>query len=273
VNRLAFLPLLCLVELAAQPPGANTTVISGSLVQIRQDSISLKLNDKVTVVHITPVTEIWRRGKDLTGADELVLGEDVFVQYTRTAADSSPIATLIAAVEADDAIELSPHHVVEYRVCSGYLTDIRANTISVKSDDGICIMRFAAETEFWRGETSHDPSGLVIGDVVTARATVSYPSGELIAEDVTANITKTHGKVTKVGPGGVVVAEENEQDEPIGETTVLFDEHTIFDEGSQKDLHVGAFLEVIGLDLGHDRMRATRVLSLEAPVVPGSRRP
>jgi hypothetical protein len=114
VNRVAFVPLLCLVKLAAQPPAAGTTRFEGG----------------------------------------------------------------------------------------------DANTISVKTDDGICIMRFSQETEFWRGETSHDPRGFIIGDDTTARATVNYPSGELIADYVDANLTKADGKITKVGPGGVVVAEE-----------------------------------------------------------------
>ncbi|HTW67457.1 MAG TPA: DUF5666 domain-containing protein [Bryobacteraceae bacterium] len=264
MKLLAFISLAFLTSVAAQQREAREPqTAGGTLVAMGQDFISVKLNDKLTTVHFSPDTEFWRRGIDFTAPSNLVVGDEIYVRYERTLTDGTPIATLIAAVEEGDAVRLIPHDVAEIRVCSGYLTAISTNTITIKNDEGACTVRFTPDTSFWRGDKFHDPRALVKGDQIGVRAEVNYPSGELVAADVEANVTKSMGKITKVGSRSVAIAEEDEDGRPTRRVTVFIDDHTTFDEGTPKDLQAGAFLEVIGLDLGHDRMRATKVLSLE----------
>ncbi|HUA20599.1 MAG TPA: DUF5666 domain-containing protein [Bryobacteraceae bacterium] len=273
MTRLVFLCLAFLTGLAAQQSASREPrVISGTLVATAHNSISVKLNRKITTVQLTPDTEIWRRGIDFTAPSHLVLGDDIYVLYEQTSTDGAPLATLIAAPEEGDSVALVPRHVVENRVCDGYLTAAGINTIAIKNDEGTCIMRFTPDTVFWRGGASHGPGALVVGDEIGARAQVNYPNGELIAEEVIANLGKFSGTITGLHPHSVEIAREDEHGDPDGPATVYIDGRTAFNEGTAAELEVGAFLEVIGLDLGDDSMRATTIMTLKPPAPPPSRK-
>ena len=69
----------------------------------------------------------------------------------------------------------------------------------MKNDDGICVVHVNANTKIWRGEYFHDTSALKLGDDVGARAIVGYPSGELTADEVEANVAKAEGTVVSMG--------------------------------------------------------------------------
>jgi hypothetical protein len=170
---------------------------------------------------------------------------------------------MVAAVETGDSVRLEPHHIVEYRVCGGYLAAVTKDTLSVTSDDGVCVMRVNAGTEIWRGEIFHDTNALKLGDVVDARVTVAYPSGELTAEEVWANITITEGTIVSVRPDRIVVNQYRGADKHSayarGHVTVLFDARTNFDFDGGK-LKTGGTVRAVGLDLGHDMFRATMIV-------------
>jgi hypothetical protein len=257
VKLLAALGLVILSAFAAQPP------INGKLVAVGQDSISVEVNQQITTVHIAPDTEIWRRGIDLTDLHELVLGDEIGVTYRRAAADGSPIPTLIVAFEEGDIVDPVPHHVGEYRVCAGLLSKVAGDRIWVKNilprpreeeEKGICVMRVPASASIWRGETVHDLSVLKIGDVIGASTTVTFPSGELIATEISANKIITEGVIVSVRPGRVVIRQVPGTGEysaiPRTRIAALIDSRTTFEGGVEQDLRMGTAVQAEGLGLG-----------------------
>jgi hypothetical protein len=212
------LTLLGSLEGQSQVPGDQC--LGGDLVAIQQDSIALKFNEKITIMRVAPDAEVWRRGVDLESIRQLVVGDDIYLACTRSGEDGTVMASLIAAV---------------------------------KSDDGVCVMRVNANTEIWRGEIFHDAGGLKLGDEISARSVVEYPGGELIAEQVDANITSTEGTIASVHSDRIVVNEHP------GHVTVLFDARTNFDLDGGK-LKKGATVRAVGLDLGHDTFRASTIV-------------
>jgi len=121
-----------------------------------------------------------------------------------------------------------PHHIEEIRVCGGYLVAIVKEKLSVRNDDGICVIHFKPGVEIWRGEIFHDTSALKLGDVVDARVTVTYPSGELVAEEVFANIKITEGTIVSIRSDRIVV-KDGHLPYLHRHVTVLFDRCTVFD--------------------------------------------
>ena len=103
---------------------------------------------------------------------------------------------------------------------------------------------------------------LHLGDDVGIGHHVAKGSGEAIATDIAANIANWAGTITNVGPHSVEIAREDEQGRPWGRATIFFDDRTDFYDDKPKDPQVGGSLQVLGLDLGHRRMRATRILTL-----------
>ena len=260
----ACIGLTFLGSLAAQPGVPREQCLGGRLVGIQQDSISLKFNEKMTTMPVAPNAEIWRRGADLQNIHQLVLGDQIYMECTR-AGDSAPVmASVVAAVEKNESVHIAPHHIVEYSVCGGRLVSVTKDTLSVKGDDGSCVMRINADTPVWRGETYHDTSALKLGDDVVARFTVGYPGRELTAEEVDANLSNTEGTIATVASDRIVVDQylgdgDEHSANPSARVTVLFDARTSFDLDEGK-LEKGAEVRAIGLDLGHNTLRASTIV-------------
>jgi hypothetical protein len=253
-----FLLLVCLaVSLAAQPQPDETRgdqCLGGLLVSIQQDSITLKFNEKLITTRLAPDGEIWRRGVDLDSIHQLVVGDHIYLKCAR-AADSSVVASMLAAVEKDDAVDLVPHHIAEIRVCTGRLVAIGNDTLSAKNENEICVIHLKPDTKIWRGEIFRDTSALKLGDEVSARVVVGYPGGELTADgEVEANVAKAEGTIVSLRSDRIVVREDRVR----GFVTVLIDSRTAL-ELNQGKLKKGAFVLAVGLDLGHLTFRATSI--------------
>jgi len=254
---LACLGLYFAGSLAAQPepdeiPGDQC--LGGWLVSIQQDSITLRFNEKIMTMRLAPDAEIWRRGVDLENIHQLVVGDNIYLKCART--DSGAVvASVVAAVEKDDGIDLVPRHIAEIRVCTGQLVGIGKDTLSAKNENGICVLHLKPGAKIWRGEIFHDTSALKLGDDVSARVVVGYPGGELTAEEVEANVAKTEGTIVSMRSDRIVVKEDRVR----GHVTVLFDSRTRFDLDQGK-LKKGAYVLAVGLDLGHLTFRATSIV-------------
>jgi hypothetical protein len=239
--------------LDAQSEVPGDQCLGGTLIGIQQDSITLKFNDKITTMRLAPDAEIWRRGVDLGSIQQLVVGDHIYLKCSRAA--GSVVASVVAAAEKDDGIYVEPRRIAEIRVCGGRLMAIGTDRLSVKNDDGICVIHLKPGAEIWRGAIFHDPGALRLGDEVGARVTVSYPSGELTAQEVVANVAKTEGTIVSMRSDRFLVKEDRVR----GHVTVLFDSHTAFDLDEGK-LKKGATVLAVGLDLGHNTFRATSVV-------------
>lgn len=239
--------------LYAQSEVPGDQCLGGTLIGIQQDSITLKFNEKITTMHLAPEAEIWRRGVDLESIQQLLVGDEIYLKCTR--AEGAVVASVVAAVEKDDGIDLVPHHIAEIRVCSGKLVAVGQDTLSAKNENGICVIHLKPGAEIWRGEVFHDTSALKLGDEVYARVTVSYPSGELTSEEVEANVAKTEGRIVSLRSDRFLVKEDRVR----GHVIVLFDSRTAFDLKEGK-LKKGATVLAVGLDLGHNTFRASTVV-------------
>lgn len=85
-----------------------------------------------------------------------------------------------------------------------------------------------------------------------ARVVVDYSTGELMADEIIANIAKAEGTVISIRANRFVVCSDGQE-----RFTVLFDRRTKFDG----ELKRGATVMAIGLDLGHNTFRATSVVA------------
>ena len=258
--RLAFLACVgfCFVPiLAAQWSPDETSpyqCLGGTLLSVRQDSITVKFNEKIITTRLAPGAEIWRRGVDLDSLQQLVPGDSIYMKCAR-ASDGALVAAVVAAVEKDDGVELVPHHIVEIRVCIGRLVASTNDTLSLKNDRGICVIHTTPETKFWRGEIFNHHSAFQLGDEVSARVAVNYPGGELIADgQVEANVAKAEGKIVSVMPDRIMVKE----DRVPGYATVLLGPHTSIDL-NLGPMKRGAYVMAIGLDLGKHTLQATSI--------------
>jgi hypothetical protein len=251
----ACITLILVGGLDAQSDVPGDQCLGGSLLAVQQDSITLRFNEKITTMRLAPDAEIWRRGVDLDRIDQLVVGDNIYLKCARAADSGAVVASVVAAVEEGDGVNFVPHHIVEYRVCIGHLVAATGDTLSLKNDDGVCVVRVNADTEIWRGEIFHDISALKLGDDVGARVVVGYPSGELTAEMVEANVAKTEGTIVSMRSDRIVIQEDRVR----RHVTVLFDSRTAFDLDQGK-LKNGATVLAVGLDLGHDTFRATSIV-------------
>lgn len=261
VSLLAF----ALASAAAQTPNSQDC-LGGWLLSGQPDSITVKFNDKIIRLLVTPETEIWRRGVDLRSPMELVAGDNIFVKCAGSpATDGTPIATIIAAVHNDTGVNLELHHVAEISACLGRLIDIGAYTLTVRNDQGLCSFLVPAGIDIWRGEIYHDTGVLKIGDEVGARVSISYPSGQFVAEYVEANVAKTEGTIVSASPARIVVKESRRF-----RTTVLIDSRTKCDGCSLSDLKKGTEVLATGLALAPDGFRATYITVENAPTAPSA---
>ena len=235
--------------------------LGGWLVSAQDGSVTLKFNDKINTYSVTPATEMWRRGVDLSSPKQLVAGDNVFVLCTGS------VATLVAAVHQDTGVRLEPHNVAEISACLGRLVDIGAYTLTVKNDDGLCSFLVPPGIDIWRGEIYHDTGVLQLGDEVGARVTISYPSGQWVAEEVEANVAKTEGTIVSARPDRIVVKESRRF-----RTTVLLDSRTRCDDCALADLKKGVDVLATGLELSPNQFRATYI-TVEKPFIPPSAAP
>jgi hypothetical protein len=238
MRGVCFIVLICAGNLAAQAEIAGDQCLGGSLTAIQAESISLKFNDNVTTIRVAPDAEIWRRGTDLGSIHQLVIGDQIYLKCSKAG------ATVVAAVEQDDAVQLVPHHITEISACIGRLIAITNDTLSVKNNQGGCVIHTTAQTTFWRGETSHDASAFKLGDEVGARVTVSYPGRILTAEHVEANVTKVEGTVISAQSDRIVVRDDRSRER----VTVLRDSEMQIVQGAAWP-GKGAEVMVTGLDL------------------------
>jgi len=267
--RLALCLGVCLLARAAASADVPADqCLGGTLLSAQASSITTKFNQKIITMPIAPGAEIWRRGVDLPSAQQLVRGDSIYLRCTQ-ATGGTVMASLIAAVEDDDGVRMVPHHIVEIRVCGGKLIAVTKGALSVKNDQGVCVMHISANTTIWRGEIFHDTSALKLGDEITARVAVEFPRGALMAEDVEANADHWEGRITKILKNTVYIR----FDAPIrGTGSVIFDRRTefsscAFDNDLKHnctfaDLKVGRRLDTIGLVLGKSELRATSVLGI-----------
>ncbi len=154
-------------------------------------------------------------------------------------------------------------------VTEGKLVAIHSESISIRNDRGTFVFRVNNTTQIWRGGAVALDQ-LRLGDDLDIAYHGARRSGRAVALEIDANIANWHGTIRKVDPHSVEMSREDEHDDPDGQATIFFDDHTVFDEGAPTDLRVGGSLQVIGLDLGHDRMQATTVLTI-LPPPPGRR--
>jgi hypothetical protein len=257
-----------LVRAAAGADVPPDQCLGGTLLSAQVNSITTKFNEKVITMPIAPGAEIWRRGMDIQSAQQLVPGDTINLRCTE-GTGGQVMASLIVAGTKDQLFEIEPHNIVEIRVCVGRLVAIAKDTLSVKNDQGTCVLHINAETTIWRGETLHDTSALKLGDDIGAWATVDYPGRELTAEYVDANVDHWEGVITKVQKDTIYL----KFDKPIkGTGKVIFDDSTDFRscafedlkrDCTPNDLKVGHSLDIIGLLLGERKLRATKVLGIQ----------
>lgn len=225
--------------------------LPGTLISIQQDSITLKFNEKITTMRLAPDAEVWRRGTDVASLQQLVEGDNISLKCTRTGG-GAVVASVVAAVQEGSQVYMEPHHLKEITVCGGHLVAFTKETLSVKNDEGICVIHINTDTEIWRGEIYHDTSALKLGDHLMARVTIGYPNRELTAEEVEANVAKAEGTIVSLRSDRMVVNDH-------GHVTVLLDSRTAFDL-DQGNLQKGAIVLAIGLDLGHNTFRVMSIV-------------
>lgn len=254
MKLVSLLALTCAASAAAQTVNSQDC-LANKLLTTQPDSVVVQFNDKIIKLLVTPETEIWRRGVDLTSPEELVTGDNIYVKCAdKPAPDGTPIATILAAVHQDSGVDLEPHHIAEITACLGRLIQVGSDTLTVQNDKGSCTLRIPPGTDIWRGEIYHDTSVLKLGDEAGGRAHISYPSGELIADFVEANVAKAEGKIVTVKSDRVVVKEDR-----FGNVTVFLDNRTKCDECSAAALKKGDFILATGLKIAKDSFRATYI--------------
>ena len=239
----------------------------GTLVAVEGDAIRVEMNRKTERIHTTAATEIWRRGVDLDSPAKLVPGEQIYAQCQEQAADGAPIATLIAAVQGEDAMYMEPHHVHAIRPCGGILIGAAPGSFTVRDDKKVTTVRLEPQPEIWRGQIFHDTGVLHVGDEIDAACEVHYPGESLSTKEVWANLTATEGVIVKVLPNRIIVDQYPGSDRhsayPRGKTTILLDSRTGFQDGTRADLHAGLHVRVIGLEARPGKQSgflATRIL-------------
>jgi hypothetical protein len=224
-------------QCAAQVPVPPDQCLGGNLIGIQPDSVTSKFNDKISIYRFAPGAEIWSRGADVESPMQLTMGDQIYIRCTRTEAGWPALITILAAVERDDAVSLEPHHIRASSVCMGQLVTRTRDTLSLKSEKGVCLMHTTAQTTYWRGAISDDPGILKIGDEVIARVSVGYPGRILTADgQVEANVAKAEGPIVELNSGSMVVESDRRQKR----WTILLDSQTEFVQGDRSGLKTRA---------------------------------
>ena len=103
MRALLSIGLIFLGTVAAQTEVPGDQCLGGTLISIQQNSITTQFNEKIQTYELAPGAEIWRRGVDLKSIHQLVIGDPIYPKCIR-AANGAVVATVVAAVEKDDAI-------------------------------------------------------------------------------------------------------------------------------------------------------------------------
>jgi Domain of unknown function (DUF5666) len=140
---------------------------------------------------------------------------------------------------------------------NGILVAIHNNSISVKTGAGTRVFIVNAGTKIRRGGDVNVYQ-LHRGDDVMVWF-VANGIDEAIATDIMADCVKWGGTIAAVYSNGFEIVGNCAAGDAPGHVRVFLDEHATFLEGKPKDLKAGRFVEVVGLDLGHKRMKATTV--------------
>jgi hypothetical protein len=259
------LPLLIALviagNLAAQTDVPSDRCLGGRLLSIQQDSITLQFNLRVTTMPIAPGAEIWRHGVDVESIRQLVPGDDIYLKCAQPEPSGPVMAAIVAVPEGDDRPNLEPRHITAIGVCVGKLIAVASDSVNVRNEAGTCKVQINAQTSFWRGEKFPDATALKLGDEVSIRYTVGYPGRVLTAEWLEANVAKCEGTIVDARPGLIVVKNLRPRDR----FTVYFDTRTRIMDPDNDNEHEFAKLKkktiilAVGLDLGHDSMRATTI--------------
>jgi len=253
--KLVTLAIFVIAGAAAAQTVNSQDCLANKLLSTQPDSIVVNFNQTIIRILVTPETEIWRRGVDLKSTTELITGDNIYVRCSeKPAPDGTPVADIVAAVQEDSGADLEPHHIREIRSCGGHLVQIAPGRMTVQNEQGSCTLQVRPETEIWRGEIYHDAGTLRIGDEVVSRAFVSYPSGDLVADEIWSNITEAEGKIVSLKPDRVVVKEDR-----AGRVAVLIDSRTKCDECTTSDLKKGVIVLATGLKLSEDSFRASYI--------------
>jgi hypothetical protein len=145
---------------------------------------------------------------------------------------------------------------------------ISGNQISVESGTRIIAVATDDHTEVWKGKTFHDLSPVLIGDDFSARCRADT-SGKLVAELIELNVVNFFGVITKVDVGGerFEMLTNPNADKQSGyvkkKLQVSVDADTLFDASATEDLKLGRDVQMVGLDLKHGTIRATRLTVYE----------
>jgi hypothetical protein len=145
----------------------------------------------------------------------------------------------------------------EQSATNGILVAVHNNSISVKTGAGTRVFIVNAGTKITRGGDVNVYQ-LHRGDDVMVWF-VANGIDEAIATDIMANCVKWGGTIAAVYSNGFEIVGNCAAGDAPGHVRVFLDEHATFLEGKPKDLKAGRFVEVVGLDLGHKRIKATTV--------------
>ena len=161
----------------------------------------------------------------------------------------------------------------------GKVVSAAADRITVESAPGATTVLYTdSESHIWRGQTGNSLSAIRPGDEVSVRYRLDAHGRRTIV-DLWANIEHIWGRIARVGSGEFEVDQNYDADPQSAYKRQLrqvsFDADTQFQGSAPEDLRPGRDVDVIGLDLGSPRVRATRVIVYEgkAPVrlPPGAR--
>jgi hypothetical protein len=148
----------------------------------------------------------------------------------------------------------------------GKVQSVSGNTISVVTEDRVMEVMANANTEAWKGKTTHNLSQVQIEDDFAARCRTD-DNGRLVAEAIWLNLVNFPGVITKVGDDSFEMLTNPNADPQSAYVKemlkVIVDADTEFDNSAKEDLKVGRGVQLVGLDLKDGTIRATRVTVYE----------
>lgn len=172
------------------------------------------------------------------------------------------IATLLLLAAA---LAAAPHLPAATISCTGILTRIDANTLTLQATPSPRTILLTSQTSIWKGEDNQPPSVLQPGDELSVRG-IESTSGAIIAQEIWANITSLAGRITRLGPGlepRLLWLKPASPTGPQDPVKVAFTNATLGDRYNLLDhslLKPGLPAHIIALRLPDGSLRATRIL-------------